>query len=307
MTKVDIAISTYGQAPSEWWSKVMGNLLQEQKNGLDIGRIHAVSSALPDHNKNYLIDDRRGVAPPEMKGRNEKTDANKSAIVGASANGVPQVGGFLHGDADYVFFMDDDTVPPDGAIMQLVDLGREVAGGLYFLAKPPHNPIAYYRQEDGLYAALWRYVPGALQEVDSIGMGCTLVHRSVYEKLMDEYEVFERPTGSLMPILRSKVHGRVSRTMRTETEVKNGVLHMPVTPMEEGEKRPWPFYSMEFGRTEDHHFCELINDIGIRPMLDTTIVCDHWKLKAVNRVAHKAMVDQTPVDYGDDRINELVQ
>lgn len=306
MTKVDIAIATYGMAPSEWWSKVMGNLLQEQRDGLEIGHVHAVSSALPDHNKNYLLDDRRGVAPDTFKDRNEKTDANKSAIVGASANGVPQSGGFLQGDSDYIFFMDDDTVPPEGAIRQLINLGREVVGGLYFLAKPPHNPIAYYRQEDGLYAALWDYVHGALQQVDSIGMGCTLIHRSVFERLMDEYEVFQRPTGSLFPMLRSNIKGRVRRTERTVTEVVNGVLHMPVEPMEEGEKRPWPFYSMEFGRTEDHHFCELLNDIGIRPWLDTTIVCDHWKLKAVNRVAHKIMVDHMDVDYGE-KANALVK
>ena len=63
---------------------------------------------------------------------------------------------------------------------------------------------------------------------------------------------------------------------------------------------------MEFGRTEDHHFCELLNDIGIRPWLDTTIVCDHWKLKAVNRVAHKIMVDHMDVDYGE-KANALVK
>jgi hypothetical protein len=62
---------------------------------------------------------------------------------------------------------------------------------------------------------------------------------------------------------------------------------------------------MEYGRTEDHHFCELARAIGIRPWLDTSIVCDHFKLKAVNRVAHQMMVEQLQVDFGDEQTNEL--
>jgi hypothetical protein len=177
-------------------------------------------------------------------------------------------------------------------------------GGLYFLAKPPHNPIAYYLQEGGLYAALWDYPHGALTEVDSIGMGCTLIHRSVYERVMAAYQLFQRPNGSMMAVLGSNVFG-LQRRGKGVTEVRDGVLHMPLDPIAEGDKRPWPFYAMEYGRTEDHHFCELTRAIGIKPWLDTSIVCDHYKLKAVNRVAHKMMLDAMPVDYGDPLVNEL--
>ncbi|MGH2621526.1 MAG: glycosyltransferase family 2 protein [Anaerolineales bacterium] len=304
MTKVDIGVATYGYTSHEWWSNVMVNLLSEQSEQLQIGRIHAIASALPDHNKNYIIDDRKGVGSAEQKDRNERTDANKSTIVGASANGSLRQAGFLSGDADWIFFMDDDTVPPKGALTQLVSLGREFVGGLYFLAKPPHNPIAYYRGENGLYMALWNYPHGALTQVDSIGMGCTLVHRSVYEKIMDAYELFQRPNGSVLPILRSDVHGH-NGPRPQRTEVREGVLHMPVYSLDPEDKRPWPFYAMEYGRTEDHHFCELSGGIGIRPWLDTTIICDHYKLKAVNRVAHQMMVEAMPVDYGEERANEL--
>lgn len=305
MPKVDIGIATYGMVAQEWWSDVMVLLLQEQASGLELGKIHAISSALPDHNKNHTVDDRRGVAPPEDKGRNERTDANKSTIVGARLNGQAHKGGFLHGDADWLFFMDDDTVPPKGVISHLLSLGREFVGGLYFLAKPPHNPIAYFRHDDGTYMALWNYPHGALIEVDSIGMGCTLIHRSVYERILDGYEVFQRPNGSLMPVLRENVRGLVKSSERVKTEVINGVLHMPVTRPPEEDGRPFPFYSMEYGRTEDHHFAELCAGIGIKPYLDTTVICDHYKLKAVNRAAHKLMVEQMAVDYGDPTVNQL--
>jgi len=304
MPKVDIGIATYGIAASEWWAGVMGNLLSEQKGGIDIGRIHAISSALPDHNKNYILDDRQGVASAEEKGRNERTDANRSAIVAAAAGGGKLPGGFLHGDADWLFFMDDDTVPPDGALSQLLSLGRDIVGGLVFLAKPPHNPTVYFRRDDGLYSALWNYTPGALMEVDSIGMACTLIHRSVFERIVEAYQLFQRPNGSIMPILASQVSGKIGRG-EGMIEVVDGVLHMPVEPVPADDKRPWPFFAMEYGRTEDHHFAELCAGIGIHPWLDTSIVCDHFKLKAVNRVAHKMMVESLEVDYGDKEVNEL--
>jgi len=296
VTRVDIGVATYGFIAQEWWKSVTVELLREQANGLEIGELRVVSSALPDHNKNYLVDDRRGIASAEEKGRNERTDANKSTIAG----------GFLAGRADWLFLMDDDTVPPPGCLRRLLDLGRDFVGALYFLAKPPHNPIAYFRKEGGVYAALWNYPHGALMQVDSIGMGCTLLHRSVFEKVMEAYQVFQRPNGSLVPVMREHVEGVVPPEPRgAEARVVDGVLEMPVTLRDPDDNRPWPFYAMEYGRTEDHHFCELTGSVGIRPWLDTSLVCDHFKLKAVNRTAHRMMVDSMPVDYGDEQVNEL--
>jgi hypothetical protein len=265
----------------------MTNLLTEQSKGVKIGRIHAVGSALPDHNKNYVIDDQRGVAPREEKRRNELTDANRSTIVG----------GFLHGDSDWLWFLDDDTVPPKGALSHLLGLGREFVGGVYYLAKPPHNPIAYYRTDDGTYAALLNYPVGGLFQVDSIGMGCTLIHRSVFERIQNQHEVFLRPNGSLIPIHKDKIKGG-EWDAKAEEYVENGVYHMPLTKRHPDDRRPWPFFALEYGRTEDHHFCELAASVGVRPYLDTTLVCNHFKLRAINRAAHKLSLQQLEAQRG---------
>lgn len=45
---------------------------------------------LPDYNKNYILDDRRL----------SRTDHNRNKIAG----------GFVHGDSDWLWFLDDDTV-----------------------------------------------------------------------------------------------------------------------------------------------------------------------------------------------------
>lgn len=279
MPKVDIGIACAPNQSHNWWVPVMTQLIAESKSGVDIGRIHGVGSALPDYNKNGVVDSHSNTAPPQEGKRDNLTDANRSRITG----------GFLEGDADYLFMIDDDTVPPSGALSHLLGLGREFVGGVYYLAKPPHNPIAYFRNDNGTYSAILDYAHGALIEVDSIGMGCTLIHRSVFEKIQEAHEVFMRPNGSLFPILKEKVYYGDYEPLN-EVCVINGTLNMPLFERDPEDTSPWPFYALEYGRTEDHHFCELAAAVGIRPYLDTAVICDHWKMRAINRTAHQMSV-----------------
>ncbi len=281
MPKVDIGVACAPTQINQWWVPLMQRLLVSQQKGIEIGRIHAVSSALPDHNKNYVVDDQQGrITPNNTKRRDDLTDANR----------VRAAGGFLGGDADWLFFIDDDTVPPEGALEHLLNLGKPFVGGVYYLGKFPHNPIAYYKQDDGTYAALVDYPHGALIEVDSIGMGCTLLHRSVFEEIQKGHKVYQRPNGSLYPMPLARVKNNKPNKNGGEAYVKNGWMHEPLLERSPEDKRPWPFYALEYGRTEDHYFCELAANVGIKPYLDTAVVCDHWKQKAVNRVAHKMAV-----------------
>jgi hypothetical protein len=150
------------------------------------------------------------------------------------------------------------------------------------MAKEPFNPIAYLIREDGLYHAFYNYPLGALVQVDSVGMGCTLIHRSVFEKIIEEHTVFQRPDGSLIPIHNSEIQNNRPPN-NNKQYVKNGRLHMPLYPVEEDDNRAWPFFVMEYGRTEDHYFCEMASKVGFRPWLDTNVVCDHIKPQATNR------------------------
>lgn len=266
--RVDIGIACNKNQSHEWWPKIMGELLRVQARGqVEIGRIIAIGSALPDVSKNELVLN-------HVK-RFQLTDVNRCAITDE----------YLEGKSDALLWIDDDTVPPQKAVERLVALGRPVATGVYYKRKPPCEPIAYYRLENGGYVPLWEFQSGEIVSVDSVGMGCTLVQRAVYEKIMREYMLFRRPTGTLVPVHRDDV----AFTKTTSKQLKrhrgqvlcdeHGLMtHLiplegPVPP-EEVER--WPFYVMEHERTEDHFFCEMVKRVGFEIVVDTSLECYHW-------------------------------
>lgn len=273
--RVDVGVACSGFQTPEWWNGLIGSLIAEERGDLvTLGQTLAISSALPDHNKNNVLTS--GIAPAHEKRRNSLTDANRAGVVGR----------FLDGTADYLMFLDDDTVHVPGTISQLIRLQREIAAGLYYNPKPPCNPIAYMRGENGLYAPLEDWSFGALVQVDSVGMGCTLIHRSVFERIQAEHRVFVRPNGSLAVVHQSQVYGEwkpVAWNGRPDEYVMDGILHTRVKLPEKDDTRKFPFFALEYGRTEDHHFCELAANVGIRPWVDTTINCTHIKSHGFTR------------------------
>jgi hypothetical protein len=237
-------------------------LYTEREGTLTIGQLRTATGALPDVRKNNQIG--------TLKQRWSLTDANRNKIINE---------GFLNGGADWVFWIDDDTVPPIDAIIRLAKSGHDFIAGLYFLPAKPFNPIAYKRTPDNLYNPIYNYPKGGMFEVDSVGMGCTLIHRSVYQKIKDEHTVFLRTNGSIFPVHNSQVKKPIVHKQEQNklAYVKYGEYREPVVPQLAEDDRNFPYYLLEHGRTEDHHFCELAANVGIRPFVDSTVTCQHWK------------------------------
>lgn len=297
--KVDIAVACSAAQHSIWTGNIIGVLLQEQARDIEIGQIMLVSSAMPDFNKSNMVGGQINwdFANPEEKGRNQKTDANRVKATGRFLSGVDH----LNWKADWIFWIDDDTTIPVDAITKLLERQKDAIAGLYFNPLPPKNPIAYVRNKTGIgYHAFYDYPYGALLQVDSVGMGCTLVHRSVYEKIMVEHEIFVRPNGSLWPVHKSLVFNTgvpyLSKQPHTINElVVNGWACHRVTKPGGDDNRSWPFYAMEYGRTEDHYFWELAANVGIRPWVDTTITCGHIKPQAMEYADYKEYLNNGKV------------
>ena len=279
--RIDIGIACSSHQIPPWWATMWANLVKEMSRGtFELGQLFAVQSACPDFNKNQSVG---GVfCDPTFGKRNNLTDANRDKITGYFLEG-----GENGSKADYIFWNDDDTIFPDQAITRLLRLEKPIAAGLYFNTNPPYNPIAYRKLDNGGYVPLIDYSPGAVLEVDSVGMGCTLIHRSVYEKIMDAYDVFMRPNASLIPIKKDEIHPTAQGP--TMDQIVNGKRSAFVDgyyvmklekPKIDGQRQLFPFYALEYGRTEDMYFTELCESVGIRPWVDTGILCEHWKHQA---------------------------
>lgn len=281
-TTVDIGVACAPNQTPAWWAKVMVRLLEANEHpDIKITGVRAVPTAVPDFNKNKIVLHNTPLDDPLTLNRATKTDVNRDVVVE----------GFLGGTSEWLWFLDDDTVPPRGALEMLLKAKRDFIAGIYYLGGFPHNPIVYNRLDTGIYAAAHNLPLGALFQVDSVGMGCTLIHRSVFERIVEGHYVLERPNGSLAAVPKSSVRGELKvaepATVIEEPWVEDGIMHIPMRAIDEADKRPWPFYAMEYMRTEDHHFCELAANVGIRPWVDAGVICEHLKMLPVGRGHNK--------------------
>lgn len=237
--KVDVGIACGKNVPSAWWAPTMAAILMWDRLGdVEISKLILPDTALTDANRNRIAHD------------------------------------FLAGEAEWLLQLDDDTVPPLNALPTLLALDQPFCAGLYHLKDDHEAPVAFMRNDYGLYAPLEHYVPGEILPVDLVGMGCTLIHRSVFEDIRRTHRVALSAGGQTIPIARRLIdsysppftygeHGSViGDFMLTKVEFD----HVP---------RNWPFYAFSTNRTEDLWFCELALEAGYRPILDTGLVCEH--------------------------------
>jgi len=256
---VDIGVACYGTQSPKWWVAVLADLLSGNGTFYYINQVNIAASMLKDNNKNQIT---------EQKNRTHFTDVNRVAVTD----------GFMASEAEWIFWIDDDTIIPRGALAHLLSLKRQFVSGLYFLPEEPFNPIAYLRNNDGTYSAFYDYPKGSLVQVDSIGFGCCLIHKDVFRKIQAEHRVLKRPNGSLMTIHKSRIKDNKPFTgKKHDGFISHGVYHLPLVELDPDDTRPFPFFQLEYARTEDHKFCEMANDVGFRPWLDTVLTCGHLK------------------------------
>ena len=97
--------------------------------------------------------------------------ARNEACKGCLANGF-----------EWLAFLDSDVVPPSDAFLRLLSHRQPIISGLYCRRSPPHGiPVAI---RDGTWVTT--YPKGQVIEVDYVGAGCLLIHRSVLERMQAE-------------------------------------------------------------------------------------------------------------------------
>lgn len=82
----------------------------------------------------------------------------------------------------WLFFLDDDVIPPPDVIPRLKAHGQDIVSGIYWRRQPPLLPVMLRETPQGaMHIAEWQ--PGALIEADLVGAGCLLIHRRVLERM----------------------------------------------------------------------------------------------------------------------------
>jgi len=250
-TKVNFGIPYYGRQDALWWSSFSHKLAILDEMGIEYGGTHLMGAMLTDKNRNEI----------------------------AKA--------FLKTDSEWLFWIDADTVVPDGAIRRLLDLDKTLASGLYYgKGLTSHQPIAYVRvPETGSYKPIDKVITwerGEILPIDSCGLGCMLTHRSVFEDISKNYTPYQRFDGGIVPIHNDDVRGKIvyGRSDKSDGLVIQGQLRTRVQPVSV-DNPPFPYFLLEFGRTEDMKFFELADRVGHKPWLDTSIECGHLRTHPV--------------------------
>lgn len=106
----------------------------------------------------------------------------------------------LEKDFDYLWFVDDDIVPPYDALEKLIASNKDVITATCFMLKEFNGvmtpcPVTLKYNENKQYNV---YFEGqGIEEIDATGGGCILIKRHILEKLDRPYEFMYNPDGTL--------------------------------------------------------------------------------------------------------------
>lgn len=82
---------------------------------------------------------------------------------------------------EYLFFLDDDVIPPPDAIYRLIRHNKDIISGLYYRRQLPVYPVMMREVEGKGPQWITDAKLGDMVEADLVGAGCLLIKRKVLE------------------------------------------------------------------------------------------------------------------------------
>jgi GT2 family glycosyltransferase len=160
---------------------------------------------------------------------------------------------FLPESWSHLFFLDDDILPSDDAILRLLKDDREIVSGLYQRRTCPHLPIILMaqRKEDGNvqgYEYPYQTNPpkDMLLECDALGAGCLLIQRKVFEAMSP-------PWFRILPNLGEDIYFCMkAREFGFKVYVDTGVRCLHIVEHVAGEDEDVKRFETQFGYEVDY-------------------------------------------------------
>lgn len=135
----------------------------------------------------------------------------------------------------WLFFLDDDVIPPPDAVLKLMSRGRDIISGLYYRRSEPILPVMM-RDTRPKTSFITDFKPGEIVDADLVGAGCLLIHRRVLERIPPP---------------------------KFEWLVDHDGIHQSISLPEEERC------------SEDFAFCRKARRHGFSICVDTSVSCDH--------------------------------
>lgn len=146
--------------------------------------------------------------------------------------------------AKYLWFVDDDTVPPRNAanrLMYLLDnhgpsVGGKVmvAGGIYCMKSNPPTPHVFLGSNQGPH---YKWKVGDVFKCWGLGTGCMMIDMEIFKHIESPY-------------------------FRTVPETREEAMESP-----------------DYVATDDLYFCQKVHDVGFEIMADGAVLCQHWDVE----------------------------
>jgi hypothetical protein len=239
MDRVSLGIPVYGSQTKDWWGPLVKQTGELYKQNIELAEVFVSSSMMTDVNRNHIVDD------------------------------------FLKTDVEWLRWLDADNVDKIGALRRLLDTRKTLVTGLYTKRNEKGGAVAYFKTPDGMYSEVSGHTPGEIFPIDAAGMGACLVHRSVFEDIQKNYFMFDMAGGGILTVHKDDIEGDVFDDALADYDNKliEGTYHLRLR--QPRKKKPFPFFMIGFGRTEDYGFFEMAARSGHKLWLDTGVEVGH--------------------------------
>lgn len=136
----------------------------------------------------------------------------------------------LQNNVDWLFFLDDDVVPPPDTIMKMVQLWRsdpkyKIISGVYWSKSDPPVPLIF---RGNLQGSFWDWTTQDLIKADGAGAGCLFIDAGLLRKMPKPWfscnYFFEDPRG-IYDLKKWELHNRLGEElMRGKAEADPKVI-----------------------------------------------------------------------------------